>query len=563
MDANPRQPSAIEPDSPLRAYRAMVAYANDAMLLMARERIVACNPAAELLFGRPHDELVGLNPAALSPEHQPDGQTSRARVQEHVMRARQGEPQRFLWLHQRADGHTFTAEVTLSPSLAEPDDDVPQLVAVVRDVSAAQAAAQALQASEQRFRKLFELAPIPMALTTPDGSLVDINRQWTRLLGYAAADLGHIEQWWTLAYPDPVYRAQVRAMWAQAHQEVCRDGRELRPVELLVHDKAGQPHHLVIGGAMVGEHLLTTFYDVTERRAAQQQLETLNASLEARVAARTAELQAAFEELRCTQDELVRKEKLASLGALVAGVAHELSTPIGNAVIMASTLSDMRRQFEADAAAGLRRSTLARFTADMAEAVDVVERNLRRAAELLTGFKQVAVDQSSHQRRTFELGELMRELNLALSPTLKQRQVQLTDRIAPGLMLDSHPGPLSQVLMNLVNNAVVHAFEGHAAPQITVEALPHGDEHVHITLQDNGCGIAPEHLQRVFDPFFTTRLGRGGSGLGLHIVYSLVTELLGGRVQLDSAPGQGCTITLVLPRVAPHRRDAAEFTATP
>ena len=218
---------------------------------------------------------------------------------------------------------------------------------------------------------------------------------------------------------------------------------------------------------------------------------------------------------------------------------------------------------EADAAAGLRRSTLARFTADMAEAVDVVERNLRRAAELLTGFKQVAVDQSSHQRRTFELGELMRELNLALSPTLKQRQVQLTDRIAPGLVLDSHPGPLSQVLMNLVNNAVVHAFEGHAAPQITVEALPHGDEHVHITLQDNGCGIAPEHLQRVFDPFFTTRLGRGGSGLGLHIVYSLVTELLGGRVQLDSAPGQGCTITLVLPRVAPDRRDAAEFTATP
>jgi signal transduction histidine kinase len=269
------------------------------------------------------------------------------------------------------------------------------------------------------------------------------------------------------------------------------------------------------------------------------------------VQARTAELQVAFEELRHTQDELVRKEKLASLGALVAGMAHELNTPIGNAVIVASTLADLRQQFDVEVARGLRRSVLSRFTADVAEAVDVMERNLRRAAELIAGFKQVAVDQSSHQRRPFELSEVVHELHLALSPTLRRRGVQWVEQVPAGLQMDSYPGPLSQVLMNIVNNAVTHAFDQQASPRIAVRAEPVSDTHIQITLHDNGCGIAPEHQQRVFDPFFTTRLGRGGSGLGMHIVYSLVTGLLGGRVHLDSTPGHGCTLTLTLPRTAP------------
>lgn len=551
MDVRPPSHTAIEPESQLRAYRAMVAHANDAMLLLDSEQIVASNPAAERLFGRPQSELTGMHPAALSPAQQPGGQASVVGVRDHIMRAREGESQRFLWQHQRQNGETFTAEVTLSPALHDAASDRLQLVAVLRDVTAAQAAAQALQASEQRFRKLFELAPIPLALTTADGSLVDINRQWTRLLGYTAADLHHIDQWWSLAYPDPAYRAQVKALWTKAYQDVRERGRELRPVELRVHDKTGRAHHLVIGGAMVGEHMLTSFYDITDRRKAQQELEDLNASLEARVQARTAELQVAFEELRHTQDELVRKEKLASLGALVAGMAHELNTPIGNAVIVASTLSDLRQQFDVEVARGLRRSVLSRFTADVAEAVDVMERNLRRAAELIAGFKQVAVDQSSHQRRPFELSEVVHELHLALSPTLRRRGVQWVEQVPAGLQMDSYPGPLSQVLMNIVNNAVTHAFDQQASPRIAVRAEPVSDTHIQITLHDNGCGIAPEHQQRVFDPFFTTRLGRGGSGLGMHIVYSLVTGLLGGRVHLDSTPGHGCTLTLTLPRTAP------------
>lgn len=144
-------------------------------------------------------------------------------------------------------------------------------------------------------------------------------------------------------------------------------------------------------------------------------------------------------------------------------------------------------------------------------------------------------------------------MHLTLSPTLRRSQVELIDEAPPGLRMDSYPGPLTQVLMNLVNNAVVHAFDDRPHPhqvRIRAESLP--AQRVRLTVTDNGCGVDPAHLSRLFDPFFTTKLGRGGSGLGLHIVYTLVTGLLGGSVQVSSQPDQGCTVTLDLPCEAPH-----------
>ena len=297
--------------------------------------------------------------------------------------------------------------------------------------------------------------------------------------------------------------------------------------------------------------------------ALRQALEALNAQLEQRVSERTSALKSAIDDLHRTRDELVRSEKLAGLGSLVAGVAHELNTPIGNAVIVASTLADQRKRFEAEAAEGLRKSTLTRFMGELHEGIEVMERNLRRAAELISGFKQVAVDQSSHQRRSFELAELVRELQLTLSPTLKRNGVRLHAEVPPGLHFDSHPGPLTQVLMNVINNAVAHAFETQADAVVRLQAEAMPDGRVQITLSDNGRGIAPEHLPRVFDPFFTTRLGKGGSGLGLHIVYSLVTELLGGTVHIDSALGEGTTVTLTLPQNAPLGASSTAPSSTP
>ncbi|MCH8179939.1 MAG: PAS domain-containing sensor histidine kinase [Proteobacteria bacterium] len=542
----------------LREFQAMVESANDAMLLMEGARVVECNAAALAMFRLSRAELLGAHPADLSPERQPDGQSSMALASHNIERVMAGESKRILWQHVRGDGEHFMADVALSPVRDGDAQATPRFVAVLRDVTESLHASEAIQASEQRFRQLFELAPIPMVLTSADGRLLDINRQWTQVLGYAPEEVPDMEAWWLLAYPDAAYRDAVKTLWDKGIDRVLHQGGELVPAVFRVQCKDGRSRDLRVGGARIGDNVLTSFYDVTEQRAAQAAMQALNATLEARVSERTGELQSAIEDLKRTQEELVRSEKLAGLGALVAGVAHELNTPIGNAVIVASTLADQRKRFEADVAEGLRKSTLARFMGEVQEGVEVMERNLRRAAELISGFKQVAVDQSSHQRRDFELAELVRELQLTLSPTLKRSGLRLHTDVPPGLQFDSHPGPLTQVLMNVINNAVVHAFGNTAgtpasAPDATVwlqaQALPEG--RVQITLRDNGRGIAAEHLPRVFDPFFTTRLGKGGSGLGMHIVYSLVTELLGGTVHIDSTVGEGTTVTLNLPQNAP------------
>lgn len=535
----------------LREFRAMVESANDGMLLVDSGRIVECNPAAQRLYGLSREQLIGMHPAAMSPETQPGGQDSMALANQYIERAMSKQAQRFMWQHLRAGEGVFTAEVALSPLLHGDREDSPRFVSVMRDVTDQLHASEAMQSSEQRFRRLFELAPIPLALTTPDGRLLDINRQWSQVLGYDKDDVPTMDDWWQRAYPDAAYRAGVKALWDAALHRVIHEGAELRQTEVRLRCKDGSVRTMRVGGALVGGNILTSYFDVTEQQQAQAALEALNSELEARVTARTQELQGALESLQRAQAELVRAEKLAGLGSLVAGMAHELNTPIGNAVIVASTLADQRRRFSGEVAEGLRKSALTRFMGEVEEGIEVMERNLRRAAELISGFKQVAVDQSSHQRREFDLRELVHELSLTLSPTLRRGGVELSVSLPAQVRMDSHPGPLSQVLMNVINNAVVHAFERQPSPQVRIAGELLAGERVRLTLTDNGCGIEPQHLPRVFDPFFTTRLGKGGSGLGMHIVYSLVTELLGGTVNIESTVGVGTTVSMELPLHAP------------
>ena len=303
--------------------------------------------------------------------------------------------------------------------------------------------------------------------------------------------------------------------------------------------------------------------DITERKRAEAEIQQLNATLEERVARRTRELAEANATLSITlgnlqraQDELLRTEKLASLGALVAGIAHELNTPIGNAVTVATTLLDEHRQFSCKVATGITRSGLDRFLGVVGEAGQIVERNLFRAAELIGSFKQLAVDQSSYQRRPFDLQEVVREITLAMAPSIRRSPYELIDEVPSGLVLDSYPGPLGQILINLINNALLHAFAGRDSGHIRIAAEPAEPGWVVLTVSDDGCGISAEHQKRIFDPFFTTRLGQGGSGLGLHIVFSLVVDLLGGRVDVVSAPGQGARFIVRLPVVAPASEEA-------
>jgi len=267
----------------------------------------------------------------------------------------------------------------------------------------------------------------------------------------------------------------------------------------------------------------------------------------------------AYAQLKRTQNQLFEQEKLASLGSLVAGVAHELNTPLGNSLLAASTLQDGTREFKRLLAEGqLRRSELQAFC-DTAEAsAGLLVRGLASAAGLVSSFKQLAVDQTSERRREFDVAQLCEEVQLSLINRLRKDGHHLQIEVEPGLSLDSYPGPLGQVLSNLVLNAIIHGFEGRQNGQMRIEAEAAGAERVRLRFSDDGRGIAAEHLSRVFDPFFTTKLGSGGSGLGLHLCYTLVRSMLGGEISGSSEPGQGAVFELLLPRVAPQAPQPAE-----
>lgn len=263
------------------------------------------------------------------------------------------------------------------------------------------------------------------------------------------------------------------------------------------------------------------------------------------------EIAQTLESLRVTQEELVRKEKMAALGALVAGVAHEINTPIGNSLLIVSLLAEqtLSLQTHFNNGSGIGKDSLSNYLSDTHQGCEILQKNLQRAADLVTSFKQVAADQTNSQRRSFDFTEFMGELKLMLA--LPANEVELVFDIADGIMMESYPGSLLQVINHLIQNALIHAFETHG--KVTVQAKLHDANRVEIMVIDNGLGIPKENLPRIFDPFFSTKFGTGSSGLGLNITHNIVTEILGGRIHVTSEVGLGSQFTLTLPMRAPQR----------
>lgn len=272
----------------------------------------------------------------------------------------------------------------------------------------------------------------------------------------------------------------------------------------------------------------------------------LSEHLELRVQERTRSLEQ-------SNRELVRAEKMAALGSLVAGVSHELNTPIGIGVTVVSTLQQHLAQLKRDVGSGsMRRSAMNDYLDGTGMGLDVLTRSLDSAKNLVESFKQVAMDQSSDQRRRFDLQRMLGDVVLTLGPIYKPTPYVLQVELAAGIAMDSYPGPLGQVITNLLANALLHAFEGRAAGTMWLTTRALSRDWVEIIFRDDGVGVAREHRARVFDPFFTTKLGQGGSGLGLNIVYNLVTVVLGGKIHLDSESGQGFAMVMQLPVTAPQ-----------
>jgi PAS domain S-box-containing protein len=294
------------------------------------------------------------------------------------------------------------------------------------------------------------------------------------------------------------------------------------------------------------KNIVTVALDIGERKRGE---------LEMRKAKDAAE--AALRNLRETQNSLIEAEKLAALGRLVAGVAHEVNNPVGISLTVASSLERKAALFTAEVKRGdLRRSRLNEFLETSRDASAQLVANLNRAAELIQSFKQVAADRNYSDQRSFDLGDLTEQVVLSLRPGLRKHHLTLTVDCQPNLTMNSYPGPYGQVLTNLFLNAVAHAFPDGRPGAVDIQVRECGKDNVEIIFSDDGCGMSLDVRRRAFDPFFTTRRDQGGTGLGLHIVYSIVTNRLGGRLELESEPGKGTRIHIILPKVAPLEQAA-------
>src|SRR5271169_2789096 len=405
--------------------------------------------------------------------------------------------------------------------------------------------APALQ--QPALRLIYDTAPIGLAVLSPDCRYLHINRRLTDICGISVEDhLGRSVRDCVPALADAV---------EDIVRSIMRTGEPVTGIEVAGQraDQTDERFWVTYwhplrnsAGEIVGVNVAAE--EVTERKRAEAALQASERELRnARDAA-----EAALLHLQQTQDSLIESEKLAALGRLVAGVAHEVNSPVGTSLTIASSLESKTAQFAAEVSQGnLRRSSLNDFVEVSRIASAQLVANLNHAADLVQSFKQLAIDRSSSNRRIFDLGDLTAHAIKSLRLGLRNPDLTVRVDCQSELMMNSYPGPYGQVLSNLFLNSVTHAFPDGRGGTIGIKAIASGDENVEIIFSDDGRGMSLDVRHMAFDPFFTTRRDQGCTGLGLHIVHTIVTNCLGGRVDLESEPDEGTRIRIILPRVAP------------
>lgn len=260
------------------------------------------------------------------------------------------------------------------------------------------------------------------------------------------------------------------------------------------------------------------------------------------------ELEETIDHLNQAQDRLVQSEKMAALGGLVAGITHEVNTPVGISVTATSFLEErLNRLNTAYQTKTLTPKMLEEFLDEAQQSTRLLESNLGRASELIASFKQIAVDQASEAIRTINLCEYIHEITRSLQPHFKKTRHQIEVNCADNIILDCPAGAISQIFTNLLMNSLIHGFEHKEQGLIRITVLA-DDNTIDIRYTDNGKGVEAEQLAQLFHPFFTTKRDQGGSGLGTHITYNLVRQTLGGSIEVTSEPNQGLHYHILFPR---------------
>lgn len=394
---------------------------------------------------------------------------------------------------------------------------------------------------------IYDTAPIGLAFLAPDCRYLQINQRLTEICGISVEDhLGRSVRDCVPALADAV---------EDIVRSIMNTGEPVTGIEV-AGQRADQTderfwvtywHPLRSpSGEIIGVNVAAE--EVTERKRAEAALQVRERELRsARDAA-----EAALRHIQETQNFLIEAEKLAALGRLVAGVAHEINNPVGTSLTVASSLKRKAALIADELAKGiLKRSALNEFLEISHAASSQLVANLNHAAELIQSFKQVATDRSSSNQRMFDLGDLTDQIAKSLRPELGKQNLTLNVECQRSLTMNSYPGPYGQVLTNLFLNSVAHAFPEGRGGNIDIRVCASGKDDVEVVISDDGCGMSPDVKRQAFDPFFTTRRDQGSTGLGLHIAHNLVANCLGGQVSLDSEPNEGTQIRIILPRVAP------------
>jgi PAS domain S-box-containing protein len=415
----------------------------------------------------------------------------------------------------------------------------------VRDITDQKRAEDAIAEGRRLLQMVIDTVPAVINVKDKELRYVLMNRYMAGIFGIEPGEaIGHTTQ-------DLMSRYGA-AKTDENDKRVLAGGRELGFYEEEYKDSAGNMRQWLVNKLPILdaegeiENIVTVALDIGERKRVEFEMRKAKDAAEA-----------ALRNLRETQNSLIEAEKLAALGRLVAGVAHEVNNPVGISLTVASALERKTAMFTAEVARGeLRRSSLNDYLDTSRDASAQLVANLNRAAELITSFKQVAADRNYSDQRNFDLGDLTEQVVMSLRPGLRKHNLTLNVDCQPNLIMNSYPGPYGQVLTNLFLNSVAHAFPDGKPGTVDIQVRESGKDNVEILFSDNGCGMSLDVRRRAFDPFFTTRRDQGGTGLGLHIVYSIVTNRLGGRLDLDSEPGGGTRIQMILPRVAPLEQAA-------
>ncbi len=523
---------AMSRQSDLRLKQFSINRSSDAIFWIARDgSFLDVNDTACSHYGYSREQLLAMSVFDLTSEYTAESWGQRwLDIRERGFLQKEGE-------HLTREGEGFPADISLSYLEFE---GMEYLVALVRDITARKEAEEhinqlnqslerrveertrELHDSREKYRLLIESLREKYIFYSlgPDGIFTYLSPSVKDVLGYEVEELGDRE-------------ALFRIVDSESSDLIRITGRSLRgekqpSFEVEIRHKSGEVRLMdvtqvpVFGedGKVVSVEGIA--HDITEHK---RNLEMISDQ----------------------QEQLMQSEKMAALGSLVAGVAHEINTPVGIGVTAASHLDDRIRHFSGLYEDGqMKRSDFETFLGESAESTRMIMSNLDKAANLIQGFKGVAVDQAGEGRRLFNLRQYLDEIMLSLRPELKRTKHEVVLTCPSEIMVDNYPGAISHTITNLVMNSLIHGFPDTEAGLITIEATSDGETAM-IRYADDGVGMNREIRRRIFDPFFTTRRGQGGSGLGMHVVYNSVTESLGGSIICASNPGEGTTFTIEFP----------------